>query len=333
MILIIGGAGYIGAHMVRALLDAGREVVVLDDLSTGYRALVPAVPFVEGDLGDPQVVTRLLREYPVDTAMHFAAFSLVGESVAAPLKYWQNNVGRTASLLEVLARRGVTRFVFSSTAAVYGEPEKSPITEMAPLQPTNPYGATKVAVERMLADVAAAHDFRYVSLRYFNAAGAHPDGTLGEAHHPESHLIPLVLKTLTGERDRIVIFGDDYPTPDGTCLRDYIHVQDLAQAHSLALEHLEARGACRVYNLGNSRGYSVREVIHAVEQVTGRTVPVEVGPRRPGDPAELVADSALIRRELGWRPRMPELTTIVETAWRWERQRAQRLAYAGDPGA
>jgi UDP-glucose 4-epimerase len=327
MILIVGGAGYIGSHMVRVLLDAGEEVVVLDNLSTGHRALLPGeeVPFVQGDLGDVETVERLLREFPVDAVMHFAACSLVGESVTNPLKYWENNVARTIALLRVLIEHEVFHFIFSSSAAVYGEPDSSPIPEQALQQPTNPYGATKVAVERALADLASASSMRFVSLRYFNAAGAHTEHAIGEAHEPETHLIPIVLQTLTGQRDRLTVFGDDYPTPDGSCVRDYIHVLDLAEAHRLALEHLRAGGVSRCYNLGNSQGYSVREVIRVAEELTGLDVNRTVGPRRAGDPAELVADSSAIRADLGWAPRYPHLADIIKTAWRWEQRRPETI--------
>ena len=297
-ILVVGGAGYIGSHMVLDLLEHGFEVVVLDDLSTGYRDLVLGGTFIEGRLDDEQLLDTLFAERKIDAVMHFAAFSLVGESVANPLKYYRNNVAATAVLLDAMARHGVKRFIFSSTAAVYGEPDAVPITEEHPCLPTNPYGATKLAVERMLKDCDNAYGLHYISLRYFNAAGAHESGKIGERHQPETHLIPLVLKVATGECENISIFGTDYPTSDGTCIRDYIHVNDLTQAHLLALEALMDGAASAVYNLGNSKGHSVREVIELARKVTGHAIPAIEAERRPGDPAVLVAGSDKIRQEL-----------------------------------
>ncbi len=323
-ILVVGGAGYIGSHMVKELLQAGYPVVVLDNLSRGHRELVPGGEFVQGDLGDAAVLDRVFSKYRIGAIMHFAAYSLVGESVEKPLDYYRNNVSCTVELLAAMQRHGVKRFIFSSTAAVYGEPAKVPITEDMPCQPTNPYGATKLTVERLLSECECAWGLRYVSLRYFNAAGADASGELGERHDPESHLIPLVLQVATGERKQIGIFGTDYPTPDGTCVRDYIHVSDLAAAHLLALKRLTDGGASAIYNLGNSRGHSVREVIETARRVTGHPIPETVAARRPGDPAVLVADSSRIRRELGWQPRYEDLSAIVETAWKWHRQEAER---------
>ncbi|MDH5298367.1 MAG: UDP-glucose 4-epimerase GalE [Desulfobulbaceae bacterium] len=323
-LLVVGGAGYIGSHMVAMLLAAGWQVIVLDDLSTGHRDLLPGGTLVEGNLGDAALLDRIFAAHPIDAVMHFAAFSLVGESVAHPLKYYRNNLARTVTLLEAMVRHRVRRFIFSSTAAVYGEPEEIPIAETHPCRPTNPYGATKIGVERMLADCDQAHGLKSVSLRYFNAAGAHASGTMGERHNPESHLIPLVLQVATGERQEIKIFGTDYPTGDGTCLRDYVHVDDLARAHMLALEALLAGEGSAVYNLGNSRGYSVREVIETARRVTGRAIPVVETERRPGDPAVLVAASEKIRGQLGWQPRYEELSTIIATAWRWHQAEAAR---------
>ncbi len=337
-ILVVGGAGYIGAHMVRALRRAGRSVVVLDDLSRGHREMIgeaataPSVargprldpigdtPFVQGDLGDRAVLDEIFAHRDVAAVMHFAAWSLVGESVEKPLDYYRNNVARTVELLDAMRAHGVNCFIFSSTAAVYGEPERTPISESHPCHPTNPYGATKLAVERMLADCAAAHDLRYVSLRYFNAAGADPAGDIGERHDPETHLIPLALEVAAGRRDAICVFGADYPTPDGTCLRDYVHVNDLAAAHLLALDRLLDGGAGAIYNLGNSRGYSVREVLETARAITGHAIPAIESPRRPGDPAVLVADSTKARRELGWKPEFEDLRSIIETAWAWHRR-------------
>jgi UDP-glucose 4-epimerase len=320
-ILVVGGAGYIGSHMALDLLQAGYEVVVLDNLSRGHRDQLVGGTFIEGDLGDAGLLDGIFSRYRIAAVMHFAAFSLVGESVSRPLDYYRNNVAKTVELLAAMARHGVRCFIFSSTAAVYGEPRAmEPLREDCPCQPTNPYGATKLAVERMLADCAAASDFRYVSLRYFNAAGADPSGRLGERHNPETHLIPLVLKVATGERDDIQIYGTDYPTADGTCIRDYVHVCDLTQAHLLALEHLLKGGGSSVYNLGNNRGHSVREVIETARCITKHPVPAKDSGRRAGDPAFLVADSGKIRRDLGWKPRHEDLAAIVDSAWNWHRR-------------
>lgn len=324
-ILVVGGAGYIGSHMVLDLIRAGHEVVVLDNLSRGHRDLLVGGTFVEGDLGDVDLLDRVFSRQRIAAVMHFAAFSLVGESVSKPLDYYRNNVAKTVELLAVMARHRVPYFIFSSTAAVYGEPcAMEPLREDSPCLPTNPYGATKLAVERMLADNAAAGDFRYVSLRYFNAAGADPSGRLGERHSPETHLIPLVLQVATGERQAIQIYGADYATLDGTCVRDYVHVCDLTQAHLLALEHLLRGGDSAVYNLGNNKGYSVREVIETARRITRHPVPAVEGERRAGDPAFLVADSGRVRRELGWQPRHEKLDAIIETAWTWHRKEAER---------
>lgn len=324
-ILVVGGAGYIGSHMVLDLLQAGHEVVVLDNLSRGHRDLLAGGTFVEGDLGDGRLLDRVFSQYRIAAVMHFAAYSLVGESVSKPLDYYRNNVAHTVELLAAMARHHVRCFIFSSTAAVYGEPRAmEPLRENDPCQPTNPYGATKLAVERMLADNAAAGDFRYVSLRYFNAAGADPSGRAGERHQPETHLIPLVLQVATGERQAIQIYGTDYPTPDGTCVRDYVHVHDLTQAHLLALKHLLNGGDSAVYNLGNNKGYSVREVVEMARRITMHPIPAIEAGRRAGDPAFLVADSTRIRRELGWQPRHEKLETIIESAWAWHQKEAAR---------
>lgn len=324
-ILVVGGAGYIGSHMVLDLLQAGHEVVVLDNLSRGHRDLLTGGTFVEGDLGDAELLDGIFSQYRIAAVMHFAAYSLVGESVSKPLDYYRNNVAKTVELLAAMGRHRVRNFIFSSTAAVYGEPRAMELLrEDSPCLPTNPYGATKLAVERMLADNAAAGDFRYVSLRYFNAAGADPSGRLGERHEPETHLIPLVLKVATGERQAIQIYGADYPTGDGTCVRDYVHVHDLTQAHLLALKKLLKGGNSAVYNLGNSKGYSVREVIEAARRITGHPIPAVEAGRRPGDPAFLVADSGRIRRDLGWQPRYEKLEAIIETAWAWHQKEAAR---------
>lgn len=331
-ILVVGGAGYIGSHMVASLLGRGYQVVTLDDLSTGHRELLPGGIFVQGDLGDALMLEVLFSTYKIEAVMHFAAFSLVGESVSNPLKYYKNNLARTVTLLEAMLKHKVKHFIFSSTAAVYGEPEDIPIVETHPCRPTNPYGATKIAVERMLADCDAAHGLKSVCLRYFNAAGAHENGQMGERHNPESHLIPLVLKVATGERENIAIFGTDYPTPDGTCLRDYVHINDLGQAHLLAMESLFAGNGSAVYNIGNSKGYSVREVIEVAVRVSGRSIPIVEAGRRKGDPAVLVAGSDKIRRELGWQPRYEDLETIIETAWRWHQREAGVILQRGGRG-
>jgi len=319
-ILVIGGAGYIGSHMVLDLLRSGFPVITLDNLSRGHRALLPGGEFVQGELGDSATLDGVFAAYPVKAVMHFAAWSLVGESVERPLAYYRNNVADTVTLLEAMKRHDIRHFIFSSTAAVYGEPQQTPIPESHPCAPTNPYGATKLAVERLLADVSAASDLTCSILRYFNAAGADADGAIGERHHPETHLIPLVLQVATGEREAIGIFGEDYPTPDGTCLRDYIHVSDLTQAHLLALEALLGGGGNTIYNLGNSTGYSVRQVIDAARAVTGHSIPTRVAARRVGDPAVLIADSSRIREELRWKPRYERLDDIIRTAWIWHQK-------------
>ncbi len=324
-VLVVGGAGYIGAHMVKALLEEGGNVVVLDDLSRGHRDLVTGGIFVHGSIQDADLLDRLFTSHRIDAVMHFAAHSLVGESVSTPLIYYRNNVAATVELIAAMVRHDVRRFIFSSTAAVYGEPENIPIGEDHPLQPTNPYGVTKRTVERMLADCDTAHGVKSICLRYFNAAGADESGRIGERHDPETHLIPLVLKVATGERDNIRIFGTNYPTPDGTCVRDYIHVTDLAGAHLLALEALLDDGDSAVFNLGNSKGYSVREVIALARNITGHPIPTEETARRAGDPAVLVAGSEKIKRELGWRPRYENLETIIETAWRWHQHEAKHV--------
>jgi UDP-glucose 4-epimerase len=321
-VLVVGGAGYIGSHMSAALLEDGYGVVTLDDLSRGHRELVPGGAFVQGGCGDAAALDRLFAAHRIDAVMHFAAWALVGESVARPLDYYRNNVGATAVLLDRMLAHGVKNLIFSSTCAVYGEPERVPIDEEHPTRPTNPYGRSKLAAELMLADAARAHGLSFASLRYFNAAGAHPDGRLGERHDPETHLIPLVLQVASGERERIAVFGSDYPTRDGTCVRDYVHVCDLAQAHLLALERLLAGQPGGIYNLGSSRGHTVREVIELARAITGHPIPAIDAPRRPGDPAVLVASPEKARRELGWQPRFEALATIVETAWAWHRREA-----------
>lgn len=322
-ILVVGGAGYIGSHMVQDLLRAGYGVIVLDNLSRGHRELVPGGTFVEGDLGDAVLLDKIFSQYAITAVMHFAAYSLVGESVEKPLEYYRNNISRTVELLECMARHRVSYFIFSSTAAVYGEPVKIPIAEDHPCFPTNPYGETKLAVEHLLADCARASDLKYVSLRYFNAAGADSSGKFGERHNPETHLIPLILQVATGERESIKVFGTDYSTVDGTCIRDYVHVSDLTQAHLLALESLLKGGGCAIYNLGNSKGYSVLDVVETARRVTGHAIPTVTADRRAGDPAVLIADSEKIRQSLGWKPHYEELKTIIDTAWIWHRREGE----------
>ena len=316
-VLICGGAGYIGSHAVRALREQGREVVVLDSLRTGHRQSLSAdVPFVEGDMRDPAVLDAIFARHTVESVLHFAASSLVGESMQLPLQYFSNNVHGMQVLLEAMVRHGVERIVFSSSAAVYGEPDSVPITEEAPLRPGNPYGESKRIMESMMRWAAAAHGLRYVSLRYFNVGGAAADGSIGEDHRPESHLIPLILQVPLGRRPHITIFGDDYDTPDGTCIRDYVGVEDLIEAHTLALRHLEAGGQSDVFNLGSEQGFSVRQMIETARRVTGRPLPVVVGARRPGDPARLVASSRKAGDVLGWQPRQG-VDEIIASAWRW----------------
>ena len=318
-VLVIGGAGYIGSQMAKVLHRAGHDVVVLDNLSTGHRDEVKYGKFVAGDLGDRRVLGELLGEGRIGTVMHFAAFSLVEESVREPAKYYRNNVAGTLALLETMLRHDVRRFIFSSTAAVYGEPAYVPIDESHRLEPVNPYGASKSMVERMLADLGKAHGLRFISLRYFNAAGADPEGEVGERHDPETHLIPNILRAASGRNAAFAVNGRDYPTPDGTCIRDYIHVADLCRAHLLALEHLVNGGESVALNLGNGAGYSVQEVLDAVKKVTGRRFEVREAPRRPGDPARLIADASLAREVLGWVPEYG-LEEIIRHAWAWEQK-------------
>src|SRR5438132_5901047 len=315
-ILVTGGAGYIGSHAVRLFLARGHDVWVVDNLSYGHRAAVPAERLVVADLNESHRLDQVLLERRIDAVVHFAAYAYVGESVTDPAKYYQNNLVNTLNLMECLRRHRVARFVFSSTCATYGTPHTVPITEDESQKPINPYGQTKLTVERALADYAQAYGWGYAALRYFNASGASPDGAIGEDHTPETHLIPLVIQAAMGQRPHIEIFGTDYHTPDGTCIRDYIHVDDLAEAHLLALEKLQP-GSELKYNLGIGKGYSVREVIRVVEEVTGKKVPVKEGPRRAGDPPVLVASSEKIQEELGWKPHYTELRRIVETAWNW----------------
>lgn len=319
-ILVTGGAGYIGSHIVRRLTEAGRDVVVLDDLSEGHRAAVGEVPFVEGAVADREVLDRVFSAGGVRFVVHMAASCLVGESVEDPAKYYDNNLVATLRLLDACRRHAVEGIVFSSSAAVYGEPEDVPLREEHPCRPTNPYGETKLAVERALSWYHRAYGLKYTALRYFNAAGAHPSGELGEDHEPESHLVPRLLRAAAEGGPATPIFGEDYPTSDGTCVRDYVHVSDLAEAHVLSLDAM-ARGAltAEALNLGNGEGFSVKEIVEAVGRVTGAKPPVERAPRRPGDPAILVAASDRARRRLGWTPGLSSVDSILETAWRWHR--------------
>ena len=325
-ILVVGGAVYIGSHMVKMLLDQGFRVVVLDNLATGHRQFVLGGDFVHGDAGDRPLLERLFAGYAFDGVMHFASFIQAGESVFEPAKYYRNNVSNTLVLLDAMLQHGVRRFIFSSSAAVYGEPLTVPITEFHSKNPINPYGRSKWIIEEMLADYDLAYGLRSICLRYFNAAGADPGGAIGECHTPETHLIPLVLMAASGRRPQVEIFGEDYDTPDGTCIRDYVHVNDLCLAHLLALESLLQGGSRAAFNLGNGGGFSVREVIDAAERVTRRKIPVVVAPRRAGDPARLVADSSLAQQELGWRPRYSELEQIIRHAWQWEQKLVQRFS-------
>jgi UDP-glucose 4-epimerase len=319
-VLVVGGAGYIGSHMVKTLAVAGHQVVTLDNLSQGYRDAVLYGELVEADLADKAALDRVLGGGAFDAVMHFASYIQVGESVTAPAKYYENNVTHTQNLLDAMVRHGVNNFIFSSTAAIFGEPEYTPIDEAHPARPINPYGRSKWFVEQMLQDYDRAYGLKSVCLRYFNAAGADPDGELGERHVPETHLIPLILQAASGRRDSIKVFGRDYPTPDGTCVRDYIHVMDLCDAHLRAIEKLLSTGQSARYNLGNGSGFSVQEVIDSASRVTGCAIKVVDDVRRDGDPAVLVADSSLAKQALGWSPRFADLDTIVAHAWQWEQK-------------
>ena len=320
-ILVCGGAGYIGSHAVYQLVKAGEEVVIVDNLQTGHRkAINPAAKFYEGDIRNAEVLDKIFTENKIEAVIHFAANSLVGESVEKPLKYFNNNVYGMQVLLEGMVKHGVDKIVFSSTAATYGEPEKVPIEEDDRTLPTNPYGESKLIMEKMMKWVSRANGVRFVSLRYFNAAGAVEDGSIGEDHHPESHLIPLILQVPLGKRDHITVFGDDYPTPDGTCLRDYIHVIDLADAHILALNYLRDGGESNIFNLGNGQGFSVKEMIVAAEKVTGQKIKTEIGARRAGDPAQLIASSDKAKKILKWTPKFGDVEKVIETAWTWHKK-------------
>ncbi|MCK5720305.1 MAG: UDP-glucose 4-epimerase GalE [Thiomargarita sp.] len=317
-ILVVGGAGYIGSHIVKMLLANNYQVVVLDNLSGGYRDAVLGGDFVFGDIADTKMLNYLFSGYNFDGVMHFASFIQVGESVINPSKYYQNNLTATLNLLDVMVAHQVNKFIFSSTAAIFGEPQYIPIDEKHSQQAINPYGFSKQIIEQVLADYELAYDLKSICLRYFNAAGADPDGQLGERHNPETHLIPLVLQAASGRREFITIYGQDYDTPDGSCIRDYIHINDLCQAHILGLEQLFAGGKSAVYNLGNGTGFSVKQVIEIAEKVTKKTIPITLGKRRAGDPSHLVADSKQAQSILNWQPQYADLETIIAHAWQWE---------------
>ncbi|WLD92791.1 UDP-glucose 4-epimerase GalE [Alkalihalobacillus sp. AL-G] len=320
-VLVCGGAGYIGSHAVAELLAKGEKVVVVDNIQTGHQpAVVDGAVLYQGDLRDAEFLDRVFTENEIEDVMHFAASSLVGESVEKPLKYYENNVYGTLCLLKAMKKHQVKRIVFSSTAATYGEPKRIPIVETDPPKPTNPYGETKLAIERMLKWTDKAEGIRYTALRYFNVAGAHPVLDIGEDHAVETHLIPIVLQVALGKREKILIYGDDYSTDDGTCIRDYIHVSDLVQAHISALEKLRNGAKSEIYNLGNGNGFSVKEVIETARQVTGKSIPAEIAPRRNGDPAVLIASSEKAKKELEWEPEYADLMMIIESAWRWHQK-------------
>ncbi len=317
-VLVAGGAGYIGSHAVHQLVERGYEVAVVDNLRTGRRAAVhPKSVFYEGDLRNRTFLTQVFSRHRFDAVIHFAASSVVGESMKMPLDYFDNNVYGTQVLLEVMRDAEVKKIVFSSTAATYGEPEKVPITEDMPTNPTNAYGETKLAMEKMMKWAEVAYGLKYVALRYFNVAGARDGGDLGEAHEPETHLIPLVLKVALGKTPAITVFGRDYPTPDGTCIRDYIHVEDLIDAHVLALEYLNSSGTSNTFNLGSSQGFSVEEILSAARKVTGHAIPAQLGARRAGDPARLIAGSEKAQKLLGWKPSRTSIERIISDAWQW----------------
>lgn len=326
-VLVLGGAGYIGSHTVYHLVDSGYQVVIVDNLQTGHQwAIHPKATFYKGDIRDEAFLDSVFEKEPdLDAVIHFAACSLVGESMVDPLKYYNNNLHGTEVLLKSMVAHGVKNIVFSSTAATYGEPENIPILETDRTLPTNTYGETKLSMEKMFHWVSVAHGIQYVSLRYFNACGAHPTADIGEAHDPETHLIPIILQVANGMRDKIMMFGDDYDTPDGFCVRDYIHVLDLAQAHRLAVEYLCAGNESDIFNLGNGVGFSVKEVVECAREVTGHPIPAEVAPRRAGDPGTLVASSEKARDVLGWKPEYDDLSTIIQTAWKWHQ------TYRGEP--
>lgn len=320
-VLVLGGAGYIGSHTVYELIDSGEDVVIADNLLTGHiEAVHPKARFYKGDIRDENFLDELFKKEKIDSVIHFAASSLVGESMTDPLKYYDNNLYGTMILLKSMVKNGIDKIVFSSTAATYGEPESIPILETDKTEPTNTYGETKLSMEKMFKWVSKAHNIRFVSLRYFNACGAHILGEIGEAHNPESHLIPLILQVPNGQREFISIFGDDYETKDGTCVRDYIHVTDLAQAHILAMKYLENGNESNIFNLGNGVGFTVKEVVETAAKVTGQEIPSKICDRRTGDPAVLIASSEKAKIILGWKPQYTSLEKIIETAWKWQRK-------------
>lgn len=318
-ILVCGGAGYIGSHMVAHLLENNHNVVILDNLQTGHKDAILGGKFYFGNLKDSNILDKIFTENKIDAVIDFAANSLVGESVENPLKYFDNNIGSTISLLQSMNKYNVKYIVFSSTAATYGEPENVPIQEHDKTFPTNPYGESKLAVEKILKWCDNAYGIKYTALRYFNACGAHINGKIGEDHNPESHLIPIILQAAMGKRDKIMVFGDDYNTEDGSCVRDYVHVSDLASAHLLALKRLQSGGESKIYNLGNGKGFSVKEVVEVARKVTGINIKSEIADRRPGDPATLIASSNKAIKELGWNPKFNSLETIIDTAWKWHK--------------
>ncbi len=320
MILIVGGAGYIGSHVNKWLNKIGYETLILDNLSYGHREFVKWGKFIEGDLQDTKLIQYILSKYPIQAVMHFAAFTNVGESVIHPQKYYHNNVKNTMDLLDNMIKLGVNNFIFSSTCAVYGNPERLPLKENHPLNPINPYGRSKLMVEHILKDYSQAYDLNYISLRYFNAAGADPQREIGELHQPETHLIPLVLEAAESKREAVHIFGTDYPTRDGTCIRDYIHVCDLAEAHAQALQYLEDKEKSQIFNLGNGNGFSVREVINTAQDVTRRDIKTIEAEPRPGDPAVLIGSSRKAKKYLKWNPKWKDLHEIIEKAWKWQQK-------------
>lgn len=320
-VLVTGGAGYIGSHTVYKLIEEGRDVVIIDNLETGHmEAINPKAKFYKGDVRDKEFLNKVFSSENIEAVIHFAANSLVGESMKNPLKYYDNNVYGTKVLLESMLNNGINKIVFSSTAATYGEPEKLPIEETDKTEPSNTYGETKLAMEKMFKWTSKAHNLKYVSLRYFNACGAHYSGNIGEAHNPETHLIPIVLQVPNGQREHVNIFGEDYNTKDGTCVRDYIHVTDLAQAHMLAVDYLLNGGESNIFNLGNGKGFTVKEVIEVARKVTGNSIPAVVSPRRDGDPAQLIASSKKAKEILGWKPEHDSLEEIIQSAWNWHKK-------------
>ncbi len=320
-VLVTGGAGYIGSHTVYKLIEEGRDVVIIDNLETGHmEAINPKAKFYKGDVRDKEFLNKVFSSENIEAVIHFAANSLVGESMKNPLKYYDNNVYGTKVLLESMLNNGINKIVFSSTAATYGEPEKLPIEETDKTEPSNTYGETKLAMEKMFKWTSKAHNLKYVSLRYFNACGAHYSGNIGEAHNPETHLIPIVLQVPNGQREHVNIFGEDYNTKDGTCVRDYIHVTDLAQAHILAVDYLLNGGESNIFNLGNGKGFTVKEVIEVARKVTGNSIPAVVSPRRDGDPAQLIASSKKAKEILGWKPEHDSLEEIIQSAWNWHKK-------------